>query len=221
MTKTESLRKRSAANEVYRQLRDEIVRGALRPNERIVEAELAERLDVSRTPIREGLQRLADHGLIVSRRRGWNVREHTAEEIVNTYQIRMALEGMAARLAAENADDALLDRLYALQHGTEETRLAQASAREELVRVNDEFHTAVYEAAANPQLLALIKSNREFYFDYRIAGLYTDQEAAASLRGHDRIMAALRAGDGDEAEAATRDHLSEALEVTLSKLHAL
>jgi DNA-binding GntR family transcriptional regulator len=216
----QSLRQDSVAtraDEVYGRLREDIVRGVLRPNERLVEAELAERLQVSRTPVRESLQRLAADGLIVSRRRGWIVREHTASEISQIYAVRMALEGMASRLAAQSADPALR-RLLQDQQGEDRRQLAAAGARDHLVAANDAFHMAIYRAAGNQRLLTLIQSNRDFYFNYRIARLYTDAEASASLEGHDRIAEALLAGDGDAAEVATREHLAEALAVTLRKL---
>src|SRR5436190_22723903 len=93
----------SLTEAIYEQLRSEIVRGQLRPNERLVEAEIAERLQVSRTPVRESLQRLAADGLVVSRRRGWVVYEHTIDQIRDIYETRIALEGYATRLAAERA----------------------------------------------------------------------------------------------------------------------
>src|SRR5690606_9984578 len=89
------------AHEIYDRLRGDIVHGVLRPNEPLIETELAEQLGVSRTPIRESLQRLASDGLIVYRRRRWYVYEHTADEIREMYEIRAAQEGYAARLAAE------------------------------------------------------------------------------------------------------------------------
>ena len=81
----------SLSEATYRRLRFDIVRGRLRPNERLIEAELADRLAVSRTPVRESLQRLAADGLVVSRRRGWVVYEHTPDEIREIYEIRSAL----------------------------------------------------------------------------------------------------------------------------------
>ena len=67
------------SHEVYDQLRSEIARGELRPNERLIEADLAQRLSVSRTPIRESIQRLSVDGLVVNRRRAWFVREHSPD----------------------------------------------------------------------------------------------------------------------------------------------
>ena len=87
--------------EIYSRIRSAILRGELRPNEPLIEADLALSLGVSRTPIREGLQRLATDGLIVARRRGWAVRDHSEAEIRHIYEVRAALEGYAAWLAAE------------------------------------------------------------------------------------------------------------------------
>src|SRR5579864_7454244 len=99
------------SDNVYERLREAIVTGRARPNERLIEAELADRLQVSRTPIREGLQRLAAEGLVVTRRRGWVVLEHTSAEIREIYEARAALEGYCARLAAERATEAQLKEI--------------------------------------------------------------------------------------------------------------
>jgi len=82
-------------------LRRQIVEGTLRPRERLIAADLADKLQVSRTPVREALYLLASEGLVVPTRRGFAVREFTPSEIIEIYEVRAALEGMAARLAAE------------------------------------------------------------------------------------------------------------------------
>lgn len=203
------------SDEAYARIRTAIARGDLRPNERLVETELAEWLSISRTPIRESLQRLALEGLVVSRRRGWVVREPTREEIREIYEVRGALEGCAARLAAERGSDSQLARIAAIQHGAGEE--AVRSPRRQLVDLNDAFHAAILDAAANERLAQLIRGSTEHFFNYRIANLYTDEEAQASLAGHERILAALEARDADRAERAIRQHIREALEVTLAK----
>jgi DNA-binding GntR family transcriptional regulator len=201
---------------VYEELRLRIVRGTLRPNQRLIEAELSEQLGVSRTPVREGLQRLAADGLILSRRRGWVVREHTAEEIVEIYEIRAALEGYAARLAASRASDTDVARIADL-HRREAGGLVR-SPRDHLVEVNDAFHEAIMVAAGNRRLADQIRRNREFYFNYRIGVLYTDAEATASVVGHEEIVAALLSRDEASAEDAARRHVTEALTTILTKV---
>ena len=91
------------SDEIHDRVRADIVHGVLRPNQRLVEVELAERLAVSRTPVRETLQRLVLEGLVRRDRRGWVVHEHSAEEISSIYEVRAALEGYAAFLAAGRA----------------------------------------------------------------------------------------------------------------------
>ena len=200
---------------VYEHIRSEIVRGQLRPNERLVEAEIAERLQVSRTPVRECLQRLAADGLVVSRRRGWIVYEHTIDQIRDIYETRMALEGYATRLATERATQQQIQDIA-------EILLDSAGIlhepRQHLVGVNDRFHDAIVEASGNKQLVAFIKRNRLYYFNYRVAAMYTDDEAAASRDQHERLVDALVSRDSDRAEAITRDHIATALRVIQDKL---
>lgn len=206
----------SRSDHVVDRLRQSIVSGQIRPNQRLIEVELAAELGVSRTPIREALQRLAAEGLIVSRRRGWVVREHTATEIAEIYEIRAALEGFAARLVAQRASDAEIEVIARL-HGEKALRAARSS-RDHLVEVNDAFHEGIIAACQNPRLGDLIRRNRNHYFNHNIAVLYSDTEATESLDGHGAIVHALRARDSDAAEAAARAHILEALDVTLSKL---
>ncbi|MGH8514646.1 MAG: GntR family transcriptional regulator, partial [Gammaproteobacteria bacterium] len=97
--------------ELHQQLRDAIIEGRFRPNERLVEADLAELLNVSRTPIRECLQRLVAEGLVTRVRRGWVVHEHTPEEIGEIYDVRAGLEGWAVRLGALRATDEELETI--------------------------------------------------------------------------------------------------------------
>lgn len=199
----------------YQQLRDAIVRGEIRPNEHLVETELAERLQTSRTPVRESLQRLASEGLIVGRRRGWAVREHSADEIRQIYEVRAGLEGFAARLAAERGADEQIEEIRRL-HTKGEEDLAP-SARQRLVDVNDAFHEAIVAAADNESMTKMIRRCRKHFFNYRLAELYTDQEAASSVAGHGAIVDALLRRDGEAAEQAMRQHVTEALVATLAR----
>lgn len=206
------------SDEVYERLRDEIVKGLIRPNERLVELDLAERLGVSRTPIRESLKRLSAEGLICGGRHHLVVREHAPDEIREIYESRAALEGYASRLAATRATLQELEAIASF-HQDDIKKLVR-SPREHIVDVNDGFHDAIIAAAHNARLLDLIRRNREFYFNYRIARMYTDPEAESSLEGHAAILRAIQRRDADAAEAATRAHVMQALEVTLCKLHA-
>lgn len=205
----------SLTEEAHRQLRDDIIQGRIRPNQRLIAADLAERLEISRTPIREALQLLAAEGLVVGVKRGYMVREHTADEIREIYEIRAALEGMAARLVAERGTDE--DILAIEKIGAHDDALAN-SPRTDLVRLNKLFHRAIVDAASNARLGRVNQRNSEHFFNYKIAELYTDAEALVAVRGHARILQAIKDRDAGAAGSAARDHVIDALGVTLSKL---
>jgi DNA-binding GntR family transcriptional regulator len=207
----------SLATSAYERLREAIVRGEFRPNQRLVESELAEWLQLSRTPLREGLARLAGEGLILSQRRGWIVREHTPEEISEIHEVRAALEGMAAYLAAKRATDGQIARVVELHaHATETDALASEPGLY-LVEYNDAFHDAVVTCASNERLRHFIRQNREFFFSYRLARMYSFDEAKASIAGHEEVVRALTSRDADGAEAAMREHILQARDVVISK----
>ncbi len=204
------------SDEVYRRLRHAIVKGEYRPNARLIEAELAEQLQVSRTPIRDSLLRLAGEGLVLSRRRGWVVREHTADEIAEIYGVRLALEGYAARLAATLGDEDAIAKIVSVhQRGADDQ---VRGARERLVDDNDDLHDAIIDAAGNARLKALISQSCEYFFNHRVADLYSDTEATQSIDEHDAVVKAIVARDGDAAEAAMRRHVSEALRLIRAKI---
>lgn len=202
--------------EIYEELRRAIVEGQIRPNERLIEAELAERLSVSRTPVRESIQRLAADGLVESRRRAWVVREQSAQEIREIYEVRAALEGYAARLAAERATDDTLKDIAAIH--SDNVRALEQSTREHMVQHNDEFHDAIIAAAGNTRLAEQIRRSREYYVVHRISGFLNDQDVRASLAGHQELIEALLARDPDKAESIARANVLSGLQKTLARL---
>lgn len=204
------------ADDVYVALRRDIIRGTLRPNEPLVEADIAVRLDVSRTPVRESMQRLADDGLIVSRRRRWYVYEHTRAEVAEIYEARAALEGYAARLAARRASDEALDALREAHDRLEEVADENGATQ---VEVNDRFHDLIVSAAGNARLATLIERNRLFHFNYRVASSYTPDDIAQWRCEHRRIAEAVCARDADAAEARTREHIEHALALILQRIY--
>jgi DNA-binding GntR family transcriptional regulator len=151
---------------------------------------------------------------VVSRRRGWVVLEHTSVEIREIYEARAALEGYCARLAAQRATDAQLKEIASLHHPKRNLK----SSRQHLVEINDGFHDAILAAAQNERLADMIRRNRTYYFTFRIAQLYSDEEADASIAGHQAIVRALLQRDANRAEREMRAHIDLALAVILAKL---
>jgi DNA-binding GntR family transcriptional regulator len=206
---------RPGAAELYDRVRADIVHGTLRPNQRLVEGELAERLGVSRTPVRETLQRLLLDGLVRRDRGGWVVHEHSAEEIRSIYEVRAALEGYAAFLAAGRATEDELSALEALYPPGDAVLELGPDTQVEL---NERFHDGIIAAAANSRLAQLSHASRQYYFNHRIARSYDAEETRRSIEGHRRILAALARGDGPAAEARAREHVEYALAIVLTKV---
>jgi DNA-binding GntR family transcriptional regulator len=205
----------SLSQVAYRRLRHEVISGVLRPNERLVEVELSERLGMSRTPVRDALGRLATDGLISRGKRGWTVHEYTREELLRIYETRAALEGYAARLCALRASDEEFEAMTRiLESAPDDVESASPDFR---VEQNEEFHSAVIRGCGNPRLIELIERNAEFYFNHRAVQMYTSDELQRSLDGHLELFAALVARDADAAERALREHLFESVAVLLTK----
>jgi DNA-binding GntR family transcriptional regulator len=203
------------ADEVYRTLRDDILSGRLRPRDHLVELDLAERLRVSRTPVRESLQRLAADGLIVSRRRRWVVYEHTLTEIADIYEVRMALEGYAARLACQRAG---AEQVAALQEffASRPQRYQRFAAFAEF---NTRFHALITDAANNPYFQRLAEANRFYTFNHQVAARYRDQDMAESDAQHEQILRAISRRDPDAAERVAREHVQLALQIIQERHH--
>ncbi|GLS29625.1 DNA-binding transcriptional regulator, GntR family [Mesorhizobium albiziae] len=203
-------RNQGAALEVYERLRRAIVEGELRPNEPLIEADLAKMLNVSRTPIRESLQRLAADQLVTPRKRGWAVREYSVEEIRERSEVRAALEGYAARLAATRATDDEIAAIASIQDERDGMTELTPAYR---VESNRRFHDAIIAAARNTRLADDIFRVGQFYFNRHIAGLTTAEEQKLNQHDHREIIAALVARDARGAEDAMRTHILNAFTV--------
>jgi DNA-binding GntR family transcriptional regulator len=127
---------------------------------------------------------------------------------------------MAVFLVTERASEEQIEQIASLHVRPPERRRQQMteSPGELLVEHNDAFHAAIVEAAGNERLSAFLQRNREFFFTDRIARLYSEEQAADSLAGHDEIVAALRARDGDRAACAMRGHILQARDVIIAQL---
>lgn len=210
---TYGLETSNLAEVVYRRLREDILLGRLRPNELLVESELAERLSVSRTPVREGLQRLASEGMIVSRRRRWVVYEHSLDEIREIYEVRAGLEGFAARLASQRVS---ADQLRSIAEATRSRRLNMVRGDESMVETNERFHQLITKGAGNSRIESLIEHNRLFYFNNQVARLYREADIERSQAQHIALVEALEARDADRAEQIARHHVYAALDFILA-----
>jgi DNA-binding GntR family transcriptional regulator len=203
--------------DVFERLRAAISAGELRPHQKLVEQHLARQLGVSRTPIREALQRLAAEGYVSTLPTGGViVVDHLPEEIRAIYEIRQALEGAATRLAAERATP---DDLAKIEHIQEQLRTAfERGEVDEMVDLNDAFHNAIYAAGKNAWLHQLIMTYRDFFFNRRMARVFHSTDWESALDDHERMLEDLRARDARGAEEKMRSHLATTLRVALGRL---
>lgn len=192
------------SQELYERLRQLIVIGKLRPNEPLIEVAIAERLGVSRTPVRECLQRLFAAGLVVPRNRGWAVREFQASHVWENAEIRAALEGYGACLAAERASPDQLEKIANIHH---ERLNLRPQDEEKRVETNRRFHDAIIRASGNPSLGEAIYRLGQFYFSGAVARQAPADVLAQGNTDHGLIVAALLDRDGTRAEHAMRDHI--------------
>ena len=202
---------------VYHVIRERIVLGQLRPNELISEAELAQELHVSRTPVREALQRLADERLIRSHKRRWIVYQHTVEEISEIYEVRTALESYAARLAAARISD---ETLAVLDDQVNSRPLCMDHGDDVMVKTNNLFHATIVRACGNEQLQAFVEESHRYYFNSQVALLYREADIRKSQAQYVALLEALKSRNPDAAEAIAREHINHALGIIRSRLMA-
>jgi len=209
----------SLASEAFERVVEAIISGEFEPGQKISEAELARRLGISRGPVREALHRL--EGRLVSRepRIGVRVIQFGPDELRQLFYLREALEGMAARLAAEFAPDELVAELEGLLH-RHSSDIAVAGQSVYRQRSPDEdFHFAIAHASNCENIERLLLN--EVYYQLRIHRLRSSQKpgrADQALREHFEIIEQLKARNPEGAEEAMRSHVRAARENSLANL---
>lgn len=188
-------------------LREEIFAGTLAPGSFIDEIALCERLQISRTPLREALKVLTAEGLVRHEpRRGCFVNEVTEQDLDEIFPVIALLEGRCAFEAARNASDADLAVLTSLH----EQLQAHADAKRivDYYETNHAIHEAIITLANNRWLAQVIGDLRKILKLARLQGLHAPGRLAQSLTEHLAVFAALKARDSEGAEAAMRTHLT-------------
>jgi len=201
------------AERVYRELRSALLRRAIVPGERLVEADLAQRLGVSRTPVREALARLQSEDMVEAHASGGLVARDVGAELEDIYGLRQVLEGYAARLAAARITAAEIERLEGLSR---ELRAAiEAGDHDRHVEINNAFHLAIARAARSTRLLKMIADLRAYFLTSEALNLYDRAALLRSHAQHEAIVRALHAGDGEAAERLVRAHFHDAMDIVL------
>ena len=202
---------RSSQTDAYALILNAIDSGVYRPGDRLVESELAERFGVSRTPIREALQRLETQSLLARDGRSLVVASLDHNQMAELYVVRSELEALAARLASRHATD---EEIRLLQRMVNEDR-ALVDDPVALARTNRRFHRQVHLASHNRYLV------QQLDLLYRSMALMASTSLSAEGRSHvamdehAAIVDAIAKGDGDAAYEGLKGHISRAFEARL------
>lgn len=199
--------------DAYTLILEAIDTGVFRPGDRLVESELAEKFGVSRTPIREALQRLETQSLLSRDGRSLIVSSLDHNQMAELYVVRGALEGLAARLAARHAtaeEARLLREMVEADHA----RLNDPAA---LARSNRRFHKQIHLASHNRFLVQQLDLVHRSMALMATTSLAVDGRGAIALSEHNRIVDAIEARDEEGADKALRDHISVAFTTRLKQ----
>ena len=206
------LKGHSVQKDAYTLILEAIDAGVYKPGDRLVESELADRLGVSRTPVREALQRLETQAMLTRDGRSLIVATLDHNQLAELYAVRSELEGLAARLAARHATP---EEVRVLQSMVAEDRALLGGDPRALSRANKRFHKQIHLASHNRflvQQLDLVHRSMALMANTSFAAEGRDEVALAE---HDQIVSAIATGDGEAADQALRTHISRAFETRL------
>lgn len=193
---------------VYAQLRDQILRGEIGPQERLIETKIAQEIGTSRTPVREALHNLEVEGLIESIPRvGYRVKFLNPGEVEEICAIRATIEEMAAAWAMNKAPGKLVSELKRniSQSGK---AVAQGTAKA-FVELDSQFHEIIAKLSGSPRLLELAQTLRRHMLRYRIGSIYTMENVRRAIDGHKGILRAIEKADRLGVGQAIRVHLEQ------------
>lgn len=192
-------RHQTLREKILETIRESILKGTLKPGEKVAEPELAERFGISRTPIREAFRQLESEGyLTVIPRKGAVVTELSERDVSEFYAIKSILEGYAARLAAARLKDRDIERLE--QINAKLAQLAEEGDVKAFFRVHNEFHDLFIDAAGNEKLADLIRQVGMKFNRLRIASLSLPGRMQISVDEHKKLIEAFRNRDGEAAD---------------------
>jgi DNA-binding GntR family transcriptional regulator len=194
-------------DQVYQELRKAILSGPISPGSVLVQEQLAEQLGISRTPVRDALDRLANEGLVVRSNGGRvQVAELSLEELREKYQVRQELEGLALRLAAAYLDKEAVGKLESL---IQIMRAAAELHNHQLVtKAGNEFHDVIIAASGNKYLIQLLTTLNDSIRRYRQFAADLPGRATENIQEHEQIYLAMAMGDFVLAKQRMEQHIA-------------
>ena len=201
----------SIADQIFDQLERDILSGKYARGELLTELRLSEELGVSRTPIREAIRRLEQENILEEAGRGVTVVGISQEDMLDMYEIRIRIEGLAAEWAAERISDEELSRMrdtVELQrYYTEKT---DGNHSDQIKNLDSQFHEQVYRACGSRALTDTLLNLHKKMTKFRMASVSKHSRALQSVEEHEAVLAALSARDGKAANEAMTRHVVNA-----------
>ena len=192
---------------VFRTLREAILKGKIKPGERLMEIQLAKKLGVSRTPVREAIRMLELEGLVTMvPRKGTAVAAITEKTLRDVLEVRRALEELSVMRACERMTWEQFEELRAAN-----TRFARAAEGEDITliaKTDEDFHDIIYQSTGNDKLILLLNQLREQMYRYRVEHIKMKERRSILIKEHQEIIDALRERNADIAVAVMRKHIN-------------
>ena len=199
---------------VFNTLRQAILKGELAPGERLMEIQLAEKLGVSRTPIREAIRKLELEGLVLMiPRKGAEVAKISERSLRDVLEVRRSLEELAIELACQRMSEEDMDELERVQ-GSFRNAIARGEAM--AIAETDEHYHVIYQGTGNDKLVQMLNNLREQMYRYRLEYIKDEDKRQVLLVEHEHILKALRNRNIAEAKNAAREHIDNQ-EITVSR----
>lgn len=202
---------------VYTTLRQAILKGELEPGERLMEIQLAEKMGVSRTPIREAIRRLEKESLVIMvPRKGAEVAGISEKILKDVLEIRMTLEKMALRLAISRADSEDIRKLELCE--TRFQRAVESGNLIEMAEADEQFHFLIYEAADNEKLTEILNSLKENMYRYRMEYLKDENYRRDLLEEHNALIEAFKRNDLEQGVIITDRHIKNQEKAVIARV---
>lgn len=200
---------------VFNTLRQAILKGELKPGERLMEIQLAEKLGVSRTPIREAIRKLELEGLVLMiPRRGAEVAKISHKSLQDVLEVRGALEALATDLACQRITEEEVEDLRKAQNNFK--KAVESGTEMQIAEADEAYHDIIYNASNNKRLVQMINNLREQMYRYRLEYIKDEAQRGILIDEHEKILEAIRIRDIIRAKALMKEHIDNQ-EMTVSR----
>lgn len=202
---------------VFESLREAIIDGSLKPGERVMEVQLAEKLGVSRTPVREAIRKLELEGLLIMvPRKGAYVADVSFKDVLDVLEIRASLEGLAASLAAEKMTE---EEVQILQMKSREfSKCVENDDVQGMIHKDSEFHDIILKSARNAKLLNIIEGLRDQVQRFRVVYFTEFNKSSYLTQEHQRVLEAISNRDSEVAQKYAQQHIENIKNYIISRM---